>query len=163
MGNHDFSNIRVLVVDDSHYIRSLVRSFLEGFGVAEVIEAIDGQDGFMAFIEDDPDMVITDWNMGETSGIDLVYLIRWSEKSPNPFVPIIMLSGYTERERIEQARDAGVSGYLAKPLTAANLYRRMCSTANDRRSFIRDDDFFGPDRRGKPKDDYHGPDRRASA
>jgi len=163
MANHDFSRITVLVVDDSHYIRSLVRSFLEGFGVADVIEAVDGRDGFMACIEEDPDIVITDWNMGETSGLDLVYLIRWSEKSPNPFVPIIMLTGYTERERIEQARDAGISGYLAKPLTAANLYRRLCAAANDRRSFIKDDEFFGPDRRGKLKDDYEGPERRETA
>ncbi len=160
MANHDFSNITVLICDDSHYIRELVRTFLEGFGVAEVFEAPDGREGFMEFVEEDPDVVITDWNMGETSGLDLVHLIRWHEKSPNPFVPIIMLTGYTELERVKQARDAGITGYLAKPLTAAGLYRRLCSAADDRREFFRDDKFFGPDRRGRTKKDYEGSERR---
>jgi len=163
MGNYDFSNLTVLVCDDSHYIRALVRSFLEGFGVAHVFEAPDAREGFLEFIEEDPDIVITDWNMGETSGLDLVNLIRWSEKSVNQFAPIIMLTGYTEIARVMEARDAGINSYLAKPLTADNLYRRMCSSADDKRYFIRDDNFFGPDRRGRLSRNFGGTDRRLSA
>lgn len=163
MGNYDFSRITVLICDDSYYIRSLVRSFLDGFGVGQVLEAADAREGFMEFISEDPDIIISDWNMGETSGIDLVHLIRWSEKSPNPFVPIIMLTGYTELDRIKQARDAGISGYLAKPLTATGLYKQLRIAADDRRSFIRDDEFFGPDRRTRSRGEYEGPDRRQVA
>ena len=163
MGNYDFSRICVLVCDDSPYIRMLLRSFLKGFGVGRIIETIDAREGFMEFIHEDPDIIISDWNMGETSGIDLVNLVRWSEKSPNSFVPIIMLSGYTEIERIRQARDAGISGYLAKPLTADGLYRQLRAAADDRRSFIRDDDFFGPDRRSRLRDEYEGTERRQVA
>ena len=163
MSNYNFSHITVLVCDDSHYIRMLLRSFLTGFGVGKVLEATNAREGFLEFISEDPDIVISDWNMGETNGIDLVHMIRWSEKSPNPFVPIIMLTGYTEIERIKQARDAGISGYLAKPLTAASLYKQLRAASDDRRSFIRDDDFFGPDRRTRSNDEYEGSDRRQAA
>jgi len=162
MSGYDFSLISVLVCDDSYYIRSLVKNFLMGFGVRDVYDAGDAQEGFEAFIEHQPDLVITDWQMGETSGLDLVYLIRWSEKSPNPFVPIIMLTGFTERERVEEARDAGVSGYLAKPLSAEQLYKRLCKLIDDRRAFVKQGDYFGPDRRVHASKGFSGEERRRS-
>ncbi len=149
MSSYNFSKLTVLVVDDSYYIRQMVKGFLYEFEVQEVLEADDAQTGFIMFVEEDPDIVITDWKMGETSGLDLVYLIRWSEKSPNPFVPIIMLTGYTEIENVRKARDAGVSSYLAKPVSAGSLYKRLCFVVDDKRPFIRDGEYFGPDRRMK--------------
>ncbi len=149
MSGYNFSGITVLVCDDSSYIRQLVKNFLLAFGVKEVIEAGDAESGFLKFVEHDPDVVVTDWKMGETSGLDLVYLIRWSEKSPNTFVPIIMLTGFTELQRVQVARDAGITSYLAKPLSADKLYKRLCGVADDRRPFVRDGEYFGPDRRMK--------------
>ncbi len=162
MSGYDFSLISVLVCDDSFYIRSLVRSFLEGFGVRNVHDAGDTEEGFAKFVEFEPDLVITDWQMGDSSGLDLVYLIRWSEKSPNQFCPIIMLTGFTERERVEEARDAGVSGYLAKPLSAEQLYKRLCKLIDDRRAFVKQSDYFGPDRRIRSTAEFEGKDRRGS-
>ncbi len=165
MGNYNFSDMSVLVCDDSFYIRSLVKTFLAGFGVKNenLTEADNAHDGFTQFVDEDPDLIITDWNMNETSGLSLVHLIRWSEKSPNPFVPIIMLTGYTELDRIKQARDSGISGYLAKPVKATSLYKQLCQTVNDRRNFIRFENFFGPDRRVRKNKEFTGHDRRQAA
>ncbi len=162
MAGYDFSKITVQVCDDSFYIRQLVKNFLIGFGVKDVIEANDAEEGFVTFVKHDPDIVVTDWRMGETSGLDLVYLIRWSEKSPNPFVPIIMLTGYTELQRVQVARDAGISSYLAKPLSADKLYKRLCSATDDRRQFVRDGEYFGPDRRMKNLPHPVGENRRST-
>jgi two-component system, chemotaxis family, chemotaxis protein CheY len=151
MSGFDFSGITVLVCDDSFHIRQMVKNFLTGYGVREILEAGDAKSGFDCFVENDPDVVVTDWNMGETSGLDLVHLIRWSEKSPNTFAPVIMLTGFTELERVQDARDAGITSYLAKPLSAGVLYKRLCSVVEDDRPFVRDGDFFGPDRRMKQK------------
>lgn len=161
MSGYDFGYISVLVCDDSFYIRSLIKNFLSGFGVNEIYHADDAEEGFASFIQNTPDLVITDWQMGRTSGLDLVHLIRWSEKSPNPFVPIIMLTGFTERQKVEEARDAGISGYLAKPLSAEQLYKRICKLIDDRRSFVKHGDYFGPDRRVKAEADFPGGNRRA--
>ena len=162
MSGYDFSHISVLVCDDSYYIRSLVKNFLSGFGVREISDANDSVDGFESFVENQQDLVITDWQMNQTSGLDLVYMIRWSEKSPNPFVPIIMLTGFTERKRVEEARDAGISGYLAKPLSAEQLYRRLCKLIDDRRAFVKHGEYFGPDRRINRNGGFEGKDRRTT-
>ncbi|MBC8337283.1 MAG: response regulator [Rhodospirillales bacterium] len=159
MPNYDFFNLKVLICDDSRQIRALLKNFLIGFGFQDIIETMDAETAFAELLEMDPDLVITDWNMPTTNGIDLVRHIRQSPDSPNPYVPIIMLTGYTELDRVKVARDSGVSSFLAKPVSADSLYKRLVSLIEDRRLFVRTDDFIGPDRRFK-SGEFEGPERR---
>ena len=122
---YDFSGLRVLVVDDSFHMRELVRTFLEGFGIKEVSVSADAEEAFDMVVNMDPDLIITDWNMSPVSGLEFVQNIRRGANVPNRFVPIIMLTGYTEMKRVEEARDAGINSFLAKPLSAASLYKRL--------------------------------------
>ena len=160
MANYDFKDLRVLLCDDSLQIRALVRNCLMAFGINDIVEASDAKTGFEEMMDSDPDLVITDWNMPAGDGIDLVHLIRHSPDSPNTYVPIIMLTGYSELERVEIARDMGVSSFLAKPMSANSLYKRLVSLVEDQRLFIRSADFFGPDRRFKESETLEGPERR---
>ena len=161
MSGYDFSHMKVLVADDSRHIRSLVNTFLNGFGVADVIQAADAASAFEEITDKDPDLVITDWNMPPSSGLDLVDQIRNHPDSPNPYVPIIMLTGFTELYRVRMARDTGVSTFLAKPVSAASLYKRLCAMVDDKRAFVRVGRFFGPDRRmARRSADFAGPERR---
>lgn len=158
---YDFSQLRVLLVDDSRHIRSLVGSFLAGFGLKDVHFAGDAEAGWAEFKTLDPDLVITDWHMPPTSGLDLVAAIRTDPESPNPYVPVIMLTGFTELMRVQMARDTGVSNFLAKPLSANALYRRLCAVVDDQRPFVRVGRYFGPDRRtGRRDAAYQGQNRR---
>jgi DNA-binding response OmpR family regulator len=75
-------------------------------------------------------------------------------------VPIIMITGHTEKYRVEEARDAGVTEFLAKPITAHNLFARIAEIVERPRAFVRCTDYFGPDRRRRPAEDYAGPWRR---
>jgi two-component system, chemotaxis family, chemotaxis protein CheY len=118
MSGYDFETLKVLVVDDSRPMRSLINSFLLGFGVKDTYEAADANEAFYEVKECNPDIVITDWRMPPTDGIDLVRQIRMDLNSPNPYLPIIMLTGFTELHRVKQARDAGVTAFLAKPISA---------------------------------------------
>jgi two-component system chemotaxis response regulator CheY len=160
MSGYDFENLSVLVCDDSRQIRSLLKTFLNGFGIKEVYEASDADAAFEEMQATDPDLVITDWNMPPTSGLDFVKRIRLNEDSPNPYVPIIMLTGFTELHRVKQARDAGITSFLAKPLSAQGLYKRMISIVDDQRPFVRNSNFFGPDRRAHKASEYGGANRR---
>lgn len=160
MANYDFKDLRVLLCDDSLQIRALIRNCLMAFGIKDIVEATDAKTGFQEMLESDPDLVITDWNMPAGDGIDLVHLIRHSPDCPNPYVPIIMLTGYSELERVETARDTGVSSFLAKPMSADSLYKRLVSLVEDQRLFVRCEDFFGPDRRFKESETLEGPERR---
>jgi len=163
MSGYDFENLSVLVCDDSHQIRSLLKTFLNGFGIKNITEAADSDRAFEELITFDPDLVITDWNMPPTSGLDFVKRIRLSDESINPYVPIIMLTGYTELHRVKQARDAGITSFLAKPLSAMSLYKRMMSIVDDRRPFVRNEEFFGPDRRTNRNGDAPREERRSVA
>ena len=140
----------------------LTRSILETFGVVDVDSAKDGQEGFKLFCEKNHDLVIADWMMRPMDGISLTRLIRNDPRSPNQFVPVILMTGFSEKRRVVQARDAGVTEFLVKPFNARDLYRRIAQIIERPRQFVRSEDFFGPDRRRVEKGEYKGPKRRSS-
>ena len=162
MTGYDFQGLSVLVCDDNMQMRALVRNCLMAFGIKNIAVASGAEDAFQQLVDTKPDLVITDWSMGESSGLDFARKVRQSEESPNPYVPIIMLTAHTEIERVEIARDAGVNSFLAKPMSANSLYKRLVSLVEDKRPFIRCMDFFGPDRRFNTVPDYGGEERRAA-
>lgn len=158
---YDLSDLKVLICDDSFHMRQLIQAFLEGFGIRDVFLACDADEGYEELCNVDPDLVITDWNMEPTNGLDFVRKIRRGEQTPNSFIPIIMLTGYTELIRVEEARDAGVSAFLAKPISAAGLYKRLINVVEDHRIFVRSEGgYFGPDRRSRRRPGYTGDERR---
>ena len=107
-----------------------------------------------------PDIVITDWAMPIFDGLELTQMIRQPGANANPFVPIIMLSGHSEKKRVIAARDAGVTEFLAKPLSAKALYQRILNVVSNPRPFIKTKTYFGPDRRRSANANYAGPERR---
>lgn len=156
----DMSALKVLVADSNHYMLKIIRAMLRGFGVSEIREA---QDGAVALEELNThliDIVIMDYALTTLDGVELTELLRGAEDSPNRYVPIVMLSAYTEKWRIEAARDAGVTEFLAKPLCARDLYMRLIETIERPRPFVRSGRYFGPDRRRQVGTTYSGPRRR---
>lgn len=156
----EFQRLRFLVVDDNQHMRRIVRQLLHGFGSREIYEAEDGASGLEAFNGHNPDIVITDWAMPILDGLELTQMIRKPDANANPYVPIIMLSGHSEKSRVAQARDAGVTEFLAKPIAAKALYERVLSVVLNPRPFIRTSSFFGPDRRRNVNPNYSGIERR---
>ncbi len=140
-------NINVFIVDDNRHMRSLVQSILHALGVKEIGEAGDAAEAFTELQHFMADVLIVDWHMEPLDGLDFVRLIRTAKDSPNPYIPIIMLSGYTEYRRVTEARDAGVNEFLAKPISARSLYMRFASIIENPRPFVRAKGYFGPDRR----------------
>lgn len=160
MSHIDFNRLRFVVVDDNAHMRRIVRTLLHGFGAREVNEAEDGAAGLEAFTHNMPDIVITDWAMPIFDGLELTQMIRQPGANANPFVPIIMLTGHSEKRRVTAARDAGVTEFLAKPLSAKALYERIVNVVVNPRPFIRTSTYFGPDRRRNANPAYSGPERR---
>jgi two-component system chemotaxis response regulator CheY len=85
--------------------------------------------------------------MEPVTGIDLTELIRTSSKSPSPYIPVIMISAYSDEARVEMARDHGVTEFLAKPFTVERLMERLETVIENPRPFVRTDSYFGPERR----------------
>ena len=159
MGKIAFDRMQFVVADDNAHMRRIIRALLHGFGAREIHEAEDGASGLEMVETYQPDILITDWVMPIIDGAELVQLIRNPNANKNPFLPIIMLTGHTERKKIIQARDIGVTEFLAKPISAKGLYDRISSVIERPRPFIQTKTYFGPCRRRQNKP-FEGPDRR---
>jgi CheY-like chemotaxis protein len=156
----DYNRLRFLVIDDNAHMRRILRTLLHGFGTREVYEAEDGAAGLEAFTHYMPDIVITDWAMPIFDGLELTQMIRQPGANANPYVPIIMLTGHSEKKRVVAARDAGVTEFLAKPISAKALYHRVLNVVANPRPFVKTKNYFGPDRRRSTSANYVGPERR---
>jgi CheY-like chemotaxis protein len=159
----DFHKLRFLVIDDNAHMRRIVRTLLHGFGARDVYEAEDGAAGLEAFTHFMPDIVLTDWAMPVFDGLELAQMIRQPGANANPFTPIIVLTGHSEKQRVVEARDAGITEFMAKPISAKALYHRILNVVANPRPFIRTKTYFGPDRRRNVNPNYVGPERRKSA
>ena len=156
---YQFDRLKVLVVDDNAHMRKLVATILQAFGVVHVYEADSGERAWASMRENNPDICVLDWMMEGMSGIDLVQKIRSDPGSPNPFVPVIMLTGYTSLEQVRQARDAGANEFIAKPVSVKTLMQRLQSVIESPRPYVRTKVYFGPCRRRRTEE-YKGPERR---
>ena len=146
MKAYDLSNISVLVVEKHSHIRTILRQVLRQFGIANVFDAADPEIGFQRYKDCYPDIVILDWGPG-FDGLGLVTRIRAGTDAAKPWAPVIMCTANTEKRHIVEARDAGATEYLLKPVSAKSIYDRIVSVVDDARAFVRTAAFAGPDRR----------------
>ena len=125
----------------------LLKEILRSFHIRNIRTATDGADGLKELKTFAADLIIADWNMEVLDGLEFTQMVRTSADSNNPYVPIIMLTGHSEMHHILEARDSGMTEYLAKPVSAQSLYDRICSVIEHPRQFIKTNTYVGPDRR----------------
>jgi two-component system, chemotaxis family, chemotaxis protein CheY len=156
------SDVHVLLVDDNDQMRLLVRCLLRAGGLTNISEANTVPRALGAMRERSVDLVIVDWMMQPIDGLTFTHMMRRDSASPDPYMPILMLTAHTEASRVAAARDAGVTGFIKKPISTRLLFDRVASALTDTRLFVRSDDFCGPDRRRGVVSGYAGPYRRAT-
>ena len=156
---YDLERLKILLVEDDPSMRSLVRDMLSTFGISDIQTANDGSKAYAELRNYPADIVIVDWVMEPLDGIDFTRMVRSAPDSPNPVIPIIMLTSHSSVERVLEARDNGVTEYLMKPVTAKGLYSRIVAVIENPRQFVRVSEYFGPDRRRSVKD-FMGMERR---
>jgi CheY-like chemotaxis protein len=135
---------KILVVDDEHYMRKVVRSLLMSIGVRTIYEAPDGPAGLELIRTLAPDVVILDWEMPGLDGPGFVRMVRSPTTFPLPDVPIIMLTGHGERSRVIEAIKIGINEFLLKPVSSKALQDRLISVLAKPRQVVQDGDYYGP-------------------
>lgn len=160
VADYNIENLKFLVVDDDANMRHLITAILSSLGVKNTMTAGSVDKGFGQLDEFEADIVICDLRMEPLDGIEFTKMIRNHDTSPNRYVPIIMLTGHSELSAVEEARDAGVNEFMAKPVSATKLYAKIKRIIEHPRDFVRTKDYFGPDRRRHQDPDYDGPERR---
>lgn len=157
---YDFTQLKILIVEDNQPMAAITKGILQTFGITQIHMAGNGEEGYKRFCEDKHDIIIADWSMKPINGIELIKKIRNDKYSANPYVPIILMTGHSDKARVMEARDTGTTEFLVKPFTAQDLYKRLVQIIERPRQFVKNDTFFGPDRRRKLAEDFNGPDRR---
>jgi DNA-binding response OmpR family regulator len=151
----------VVIADDNLNMMAMVWGILKAFGVLNIRSFPDGQTAYNALENTEVDFVVIDCMMEPLNGIEFTKKVRLGADSPNPFLPIIMLTGYTDRLRVFRARDAGVTEFMAKPISPKSLYARITTVIDRPRPFVRSENYFGPDRRRRVIE-FQGADRRST-
>jgi two-component system chemotaxis response regulator CheY len=116
-------DMRFLVVDDYSTMRRIIKNLLQDLGYTNIVEADDGKTALPVLQGGNVDFVITDWNMPQMPGLDLLKQIRADAKLAK--LPVLMVTAEAKREQIVEAVQAGVSGYVVKPFTAEVLKQKL--------------------------------------
>lgn len=116
-------NMRVLVVDDFSTMRRIIKNILRQLGFNNIVEADDGTTAWDVLKKDKIEFVISDWNMPQMTGIDLLRKVRASEEFAD--MPFLMVTAEAQQENIIEAAQAKVSNYIVKPFTAETLKQKI--------------------------------------
>jgi two-component system chemotaxis response regulator CheY len=152
--------VRFLLVDDNVHMMNIVKTILRGFGAEQIFEAKSVIEAFERLRHDAIDIVFLDYLMGDEDGTAFCRRLRTAPDSPAPYVPVIMLTAHSERTRVQAARDAGATEFCVKPVTPADVLRKVAAVIDRPRAFVRSQSYLGPDRRRNASPGYDGPERR---
>lgn len=121
MSNWNPARLGVLVVDDDQSVRAMLKSMLKDIQFNQIFEAENGREALQLLNTSPVDVVICDWSMPEITGIDLLRQVR----STGSQIPFVMLTGKADRDSVFEAKSAGVSAYIVKPLTQVQLEAKL--------------------------------------
>lgn len=154
--------LHILLVDDNANMRSIMAAMLKSVGVGRISEAENRNQALELVQTHAIDIAIVDFRMEPVDGVVLTRTLRDEAICSNPYLPIIMMTGHSERSRVTEARDAGVTEFVTKPVIVNDLMKKIDAVIFKPRAFVRTKTFFGPDRRRTAMLDYDGPFRRES-
>lgn len=149
----DVRALRVLVVDDDENMRNMFVDVLRSFGIEDRRTAGSAGEGLNVLGAMPVDIIFCEWQLPGVNGVEFTRKLRTGAVTPNRATPIIFATSHTQVWNVTTARDAGITEYLAKPISARIIYSRICSVIERPRTFIEADNFVGPDRR-RQRDPY---------
>lgn len=158
----DLQDLSFLIVDSDQRSSWLTGTILRGLSVRQCKIAEGKDDGLHFLASKKPDILICEWKLGDSTGIDFVRSVRSSSFESYQRVPIIMMTAISELANVIEARDSGVNEFLAKPFSVGRLYGRVCSLILRPRTFIEGASFIGPDRRRHTNVKFRDVDRRTA-
>lgn len=165
---YDLKGVRVLIAEDSEFMRSLITDILSELSVGETIAVNNGEAAKKALEKTAQgditqplyDIVFSDWAMQPCDGLELLQWVRSHNNPDIRFLPFIIVSAYSTLEWVTLARDAGVTEFLTKPVSVRTIVARLSSVIEKPRAFVKTGAYFGPDRRRRDVP-FNGTNRRS--
>jgi DNA-binding response OmpR family regulator len=143
----NLKNVTSLLVDRDHYTRGLIAQMLRGFGMESPMLVDNGEEAKSSLTESRPDIVFIEGDLSDMPSANLLGWIRRQTRNPLRFVPLIVMSGYTQLRMLATARDSGAHIIVRKPVSPQTLFDRILWVARNTRPFLETDTYVGPDRR----------------
>ena len=134
----------ILIADGNAYMRRLTRSMLMNLGAKAVMEAADGLAALEKIREDDPDVMLLDWDMPVLNGMEVMRIVRSPGVFPRPNIPIIMLTERAHHSAVTAAMRAGVHEFLIKPTSPKALRERLMSIVFKPRPMMQLSELYVP-------------------
>jgi CheY-like chemotaxis protein len=142
-----FAALSVLIIDDIENTRKVLRAVLKTVGINNVTEASGAVEGYRIAKSVRPDIVFTDWDMPGATGLDFVRFIRNRPDSPDPMMPVILLTAHGNLDYVNAARDVGATDFLVKPFSPQRIAGRILDVVEGQRHYVVAPAYKGPDRR----------------
>ena len=143
----NLKNISALIVDRDPFARGLVSQMLRGFGVTSILTADNGVDAKALLGQQCPEICFVEGALADMPAEDLIGWIRRNANKALRYLPVIVLTGYTQMRVISTVRDAGAHLVVRKPLSPQTLFDRLIFVAKFDRAFLETPNYAGPDRR----------------
>lgn len=154
-----FEGVSCIIADDHSRSRAIVEAILRSAGMRDIRHAEDGAIAREKLFLRKPDVMVLDFEM-PTDGITTLQQIRRTNHFTMRRTPVVMLTAYTSRAKVEAMRDAGAHEILTKPFTGGQLLQRVHAALTAKRLFIESANYIGPCRRRRDDPTFPGPYRR---
>ena len=158
MKEFDLTGLSILVVEENQFMQQLLGRIFQEFGIRSVKRATTTTEAFKDFENASFDLVFTNW-APSLDALEFLHHVRHRDESPDPFVPINVVSAHSEKRFVLNARDSGMTEFLVNPISPRTLYDRICNVIENDRPFVEAPEYFGPARRRR-NEPYLGMERR---
>ena len=151
---------RFLLIERNPYMRQIVEAMLRGYGARMITARDSSAEALHDLRTKSFDVIFTEYLLPDMDGAELIFTLRRTN-CRNRFTPVILLTSFTSRPRVERARDSGVTEVCAKPVAPRELFRKLVAVVDYPRPYIESAGYVGPDRRRRRDATYAGEERRA--
>ena len=127
----DLGTLKVLIIDDQEFVRTIVKKMLQQIGIGAVVEAHDGTSGLVEVERERPDVVICDVQMRPVDGFGFVKTLRAMPGGRD--MPVVMLTAHTDAATVSRAKELHVDAFLAKPVLPPALKEKIIKVISDAR------------------------------
>jgi CheY-like chemotaxis protein len=142
--NVNMRELKVLVVDDSRTVRQMLKRYLREMSVETVELAEDGADAIEKLQDFPADLVLCDLHMAPLDGIEFTRLLRSADDSPNPYLPVLILTSDATAAQLHNALGAGANDFMVKPINIVSLRRKIHGLFARPIVFLRDGRYLKP-------------------
>ena len=158
-----FGEMKVLIIDESQHMISVIADLLRRYGFSEIAHAHDPDEADRMLKRTRYGLILCDLLTGDRNGVDLVSTIRHEAAGTNRTTPVVFMTAQADRMTIFGARDASANEIIRKPFTASQLFKKIKSILDHPRDFVASKTFTGPDRRRRDVPELPAGERRQEA